>query len=72
MNPKRPLSGRSDVPARVGNTVSGLQEDPWELVFSRENPLAAYRRVEANSGDHGADRLRTDQLLPVGGQAQLR
>ncbi|MCW2131526.1 group II intron reverse transcriptase/maturase [Arthrobacter sp. VKM Ac-2550] len=61
MNPKGPLPERSDVPARVGNTVSGGQ-DLWGLVFSRDNLLAALRRVEANRGAPGADGLRTDEL----------
>ncbi|WP_190273480.1 reverse transcriptase domain-containing protein [Crystallibacter crystallopoietes] len=47
---------------RAGNTVSDRQEDLWGLVFSRENLLAALRRVEANRGAPGADGLRTDEL----------
>lgn len=62
MNPGGPLSERSDVPAGAGNTVSGQQLDLWELVFSRENLLAALRRVEANAGAAGADGLRTEEL----------
>lgn len=62
MNPKGPLPERSDVPARAGNTVSGGGQDLWELVFSRENLLAALRRVEVNAGAPGADGLRTDEL----------
>lgn len=61
VNPGDSRAQRSDVPARAGNTVSGGQE-LWELVFSRENLLAALRRVEANAGAPGADGLRTDEL----------
>lgn len=62
VNPKGPLPERSDVLARAGNTVSGGQEDLWELVFSRENLLAALGRVEKNAGAPGADGLRTEDL----------
>jgi len=62
VNPKGPLSERSDVPAHTGDAVSGRQGDLWELVFSRENLLAALRRVEANRGAPGADGLRTEDL----------
>lgn len=62
MNPRGPLSERSEVPARVGNTVSSLSGGLWELVFSRENLEAALRRVEANRGAPGADGLRTEEL----------
>jgi RNA-directed DNA polymerase len=62
VNPKGPLPERSDVPARAGEAVSGAAGDLWELVFSRENLLAALRRVESNAGAPGADGLRTDEL----------
>ncbi|WP_209066508.1 group II intron reverse transcriptase/maturase [Arthrobacter pigmenti] len=62
VNPRVPLPERSDVPADVGNTVSGQAGDLWERVFSRENLLVALRRVEANRGAPGADGLRTDEL----------
>lgn len=62
VNPRGPLSERSEVPARVGNTVSSLSGGLWELVFSRENLEAALRRVEANRGAPGADGLRTEEL----------
>lgn len=62
MNPGDSRAQRSDVPARAGNTVSGPPGDLWELVFSRENLLAALRRVEANAGAPGADGTRTEEL----------
>jgi RNA-directed DNA polymerase len=62
VNPGWPLSERSDVPAGAGNTVSSGQLDLWEQVFSRENLLAALRRVEQNAGAAGADGLRTEEL----------
>lgn len=62
MNPGDSRAQRSDVPARAGNTVSGPRGDLWELVFSRENLLAALRRVEANAGAPGADGTRTEEL----------
>lgn len=62
MNPGDSRAQRSDVPARVGNAVSGHPGDLWELVFSRDNLLAALRRVEANRGAPGADGTRTDEL----------
>lgn len=62
MNPGDSRAQRSDVPARAGNTVGGPPGDLWELVFSRENLLAALRRVEANAGAPGADGTRTEEL----------
>lgn len=62
MNPGDSRAQRNDVPARAGNTVSGHPGDLWELVFSRENLLAALRRVEANAGAPGADGTRTEEL----------
>lgn len=36
----------------------------WEAVFSKENLLAALRRVEANRGAPGVDGLTTEELRP--------
>ncbi|WP_245580381.1 group II intron maturase-specific domain-containing protein [Arthrobacter castelli] len=62
VNPSDNHIQRSDVPAGAGNTVSGQQEVLWERVFSRDNLLAALRRVEKNAGAAGADGLRTEEL----------
>jgi retron-type reverse transcriptase len=36
----------------------------WETVFSKENLLAALRRVEANRGAPGVDGMTTEELRP--------
>lgn len=35
-----------------------------ETILSRENMMAAYRRVVANKGAPGVDKMRVDQLKP--------
>ena len=37
--------------------------DLLEQVLSRDNMNKAYKRVKANKGSHGIDRLTVDELL---------
>ncbi len=61
----KPKDARSERSSSSAADVSGPHRaavDLWERVFSRENLLAALRRVEQNAGAPGIDGLRTDQL----------
>ncbi|NLS11118.1 group II intron reverse transcriptase/maturase [Nesterenkonia sp. MY13] len=56
-----PLSERSDDPESVVEAVGGRQ-GLWEEIFSRENLLAALKRVEKNAGAAGVDGMSTGEL----------
>ncbi|WSJ92023.1 reverse transcriptase domain-containing protein [Streptomyces sp. NBC_01320] len=55
--------GRSDQPALHADN-NHREVSLWETVFSKENLLAALRRVEANRGAPGVDGMTTDELRP--------
>lgn len=55
-------SERSDRSARAGDDVHREQDDLWQQMLSKENLLAALKRVEANKGAPGVDGVRTGEL----------
>lgn len=57
------LGERSDQTAHH-RTDSHREPSLWETVFSKENLLAALRRVEANRGGPGVDGMTTEELRP--------
>jgi len=62
-NPRRPLSGASSVTARREHSRPKT-ERLMEAVVERENMWLALRRVEANKGSAGVDKMPVDQLRP--------
>lgn len=62
MNLGWPSPVRSDGPASGAEGVRGEQTNLWEMIFSRENLLAALKRVETNRGAAGVDGLETHDL----------
>ncbi|MBB4779502.1 group II intron reverse transcriptase/maturase [Streptomyces rapamycinicus] len=54
---------RSDLAARH-RTEDHREPSLWEVLFSKENLLAALRRVETNRGAPGVDGMTTEQLRP--------
>ena len=61
MHPRSAPPERSDVLAPVAGGAKG-QQGLWEEVFSRENLLAALKRVERNAGAPGGDGMSAAQL----------
>ncbi|MGW3944494.1 group II intron reverse transcriptase/maturase [Streptomyces phaeochromogenes] len=57
------LEGRSDQPA-LHTDNNHRETSLWETVFSKENLLAALKRVEANRGAPGVDGMTTEELRP--------
>jgi RNA-directed DNA polymerase len=55
--------GRSDQPA-LHTDDNHREVSLWEAVFSKENLLAALRRVEVNRGAPGIDGMTTEELRP--------
>ena len=65
MHPAEPTSERSDGSAHSTEDVHREQEvSLWELMFSKENLLAALDRVEVNRGAPGVDGMTTAKLRP--------
>lgn len=55
---------RSDGPAPDDTDVHPAAAGSWGQVFSRENLVAALRRVERNGGAAGIDGMTTRELRP--------
>lgn len=57
-------TGVSRITAEQGHSRTEAKGRLMELVVSRDNMLAAYRRVMANKGSAGADNMPVDALMP--------
>ncbi|MFF1569522.1 hypothetical protein ACFVY1_39945, partial [Streptomyces sp. NPDC058293] len=58
------LSEERSVQTAHHRTDNHREPPLWETVFSKENLLAALRRVEANRGAPGIDGMTTEELRP--------
>jgi group II intron reverse transcriptase/maturase len=64
VKPEDARAERSDGPAPDDTDVHPAAAGSWEQVFSRENLVAALRRVERNGGAAGIDGMTTRGLRP--------
>ncbi len=64
MHTADPSGERSDRTALHRDNNHRETASLWETVFSKENLLAALRRVEANRGAPGVDGMTTEELRP--------
>jgi len=64
VKPEDARSERSNAPAPDDTTAHPAAAGLWEQVFSRENLVAALRRVERNAGAAGIDAMTTRELRP--------
>ncbi|MDX6721164.1 MAG: hypothetical protein QOJ63_3418 [Solirubrobacteraceae bacterium] len=62
MKPEDARSERSNGPAPDDTAAHPAAAGLWEQVFSRENLVAALRRVERNAGAPGSDAMSTREL----------
>lgn len=62
--PREHGTGASRVTADRGHSGTEANERLMELVVSRDNMLAAYRRVMANKGSAGVDDMPVEALMP--------
>ena len=62
--PREHGTGASRVTADRGHCGTEANERLMELVVSRDNMLAAYRRVMANKGSAGVDEMPVEALMP--------
>ncbi|EJZ16781.1 RNA-directed DNA polymerase (Reverse transcriptase) [Rhizobium sp. Pop5] len=62
--PRGQALGASDTTAGPGSSRPEANERLMEAILSRENMMAAYRRVVANKGAPGIDKMSVEQLKP--------
>lgn len=62
--PRVQALGASDTTAGPSSSRPEANERLMETILSRENLMAAYRRVVANKGAPGIDKMTVDQLKP--------
>jgi len=56
--------GASEITAMRGISGTGANDGLMDLVVSRDNMMAAYRRVMANKGSPGVDKMPVGSLMP--------
>jgi len=62
--PRGQEAGASNATARPGSSRPEAERRLMELIVSRENMMTAYRRVAANKGAPGVDKMTVEQLKP--------